>query len=196
LTLNSSNINHENEVHLNLLNATVEGDEEAINRLYSQFNRKIYAFALRRLSAPHLAEEVVVETMFEVWKNAKKFAGHSKVSTWLLGIARYKVLDKMRQRGIQQTREVDAEDLELEDEQPSAFEEIAKKQQSQHVADCLKTLPDDQRECMHLVFYEELSLVDIAEIQQCPANTIKTRMFHARKKMKDCIEKQISWSQK
>lgn len=184
----------EDQEHTALLNAIIKGNDDAMNMLYRKFSRKIYAFAMRRLSAPDLAEEIVVETMYEVWKNAKKFAGRSKVSTWVLGIARYKVLDKMRKRGIQQMREVDDEVAEMEDENPSAFAQIAEKQQSQHVADCLDTLPDDQRECMHYVFYEELSLVDIAEIQQCPANTIKTRMFHARKKMKDCIEKQISWS--
>ncbi len=189
-----SDLNSNTDEYADLLNAVINGDESAMNTLYQQLSRRIYAFALRRLSTPDAAEEVVVETMYEVWRSAKNFAGQSKVNTWVLGIARYKVLDKMRKRGIQQTREIDDEELEIQDESPGAFEKIAQAQQAQHVKDCLETLPDDQRECMHLVFFEEMSLVDIAEVQACPANTIKTRMFHARKKMKDCIEKQIRWS--
>lgn len=184
----------ETDEHALLLDAVKHGDEAAMHTLYQALSKRVYAFALKRLSAPDIAEEVVVETMYEVWRSAKNFAGQSKVSTWVLGIARYKVLDKMRKRGIQQTREVDDEDVDIRDESPGAFEKIAQAQQAQQVKDCLETLPDDQRECMHLVFFEEMSLVDIAEVQQSPANTIKTRMFHARKKMKDCIEKQISWS--
>ena len=184
----------ENKEHLALLNAIIKGDEKAMNVLYRKLSRRIYAFALRRLSTPQVAEEVVVETMFEVWKNADRFAGQSKVSTWILGIARYKILDKMRQKGLKGMQEIDEETNAIKDPSPSAFEQIAEKQEAKHVSQCLETLPDDQRECMHLVFFEELGLADIAEIQQCPENTIKTRMFHARRKMRECIEKQLSWS--
>lgn len=189
-----SELHTDSDELIHLLDAIKNGEESAMNTLYQAMSRRIYAFALRRLSSSEAAEEVVVETMYEVWKSANNFLGQSKVSTWILGIARYKVLDKMRKRGIQQTREIEDEGIEIQDESPSAYEKIAQEQQSQHVQDCLETLPDDQRECMHLVFFEEMSLVDIAVVQQCPANTIKTRMFHARKKMKDCIEKQIRWS--
>lgn len=186
----------EDKEHLALLNTIIKGDEKAMNALYRKLSRRIYAFALRRLSTPQVAEEVVVETMFEVWKHAERFAGQSKVSTWVLGIAKYKVLDKMRQKGTRVMQEIDEETNVIEDASPSAFEQIAEKQEAKHVSQCLETLPDEQRECMHLVFFEELGFADIAQIQQCPENTIKTRMFHARRKMRECIEKQISWSMK
>jgi len=176
-----------------LLAAVASGSEEALNALYRKLSRKIYAFSLRRLSAQDAAEEVVVETMYEVWRHADRFAGQSKVSTWVLGIARHKLLDKLRQRGAQCTVEIDDEAIAVADPSPGVFEQLAEKQRAEHVAQCLETLPDEQRECMHLVFYEELGLAEIAEIQQCPENTIKTRLFHARRKMRECIEKQIRW---
>lgn len=176
-----------------LLAAVASGSEDALNTLYRKLSRKIYAFSLRRLSAPDAAEEVVVETMYEVWRHASRYAGQSRVTTWVLGIARHKLLDKLRQRGTQCTVEIDDEAIAVADSAPGAYEQLAEKQRAEHVAQCLETLPDEQRECMHLVFYEELGLAEIADIQQCPENTIKTRLFHARRKMRECIEKQIRW---
>ena len=183
----------ENAEQLALLAAVAKGDEEALNALYRKLSRKIYAFAMRRLSTPEAAEEAVVETMYEVWRHASRFAGQSQVSTWVLGIARHKLLDKLRQRGMHITQELNEEATSVADSAPSVYEQLAEKQRAEQVSQCLEALPDDQRECMHLVFYEELGLAEIAEIQQCPENTIKTRLFHARRKMRECIEKQVRW---
>ena len=48
-------------------------------------------------------------------------------------------------------------------------------------------LSNEHRECMHLAFYESLSLSEIASVQACPENTVKTRLFHARQKIKTCL---------
>jgi len=57
----------------------------------------------------------------------------------------------------------------------------------------METLPDEQREALHLVFYEDMSLGEIAQLQDCPENTVKTRLFHARRKMRECLERQTRW---
>ena len=166
-------------------------DEAALSTLYKRLNRTIYAFSLRRLSQPEAAEEVVVETMYEVWKNASRFAGRSMVTTWVLGIARHKTLDKLRMRGKNMAEPMGDEVDAVADSTPSVYEMIADKQRDGQVALCLEALPDAQRECMYLVFYEDAPLAEIAVLQACPENTVKTRLFHARRKMKECLEKQI-----
>lgn len=173
-----------------LLAACARGDEQALAQLYQALSRTIYAFALKRLSHPEQAEEIVVETMYEVWRNAGRFAGQSRVSTWVLGIARHKLLDRLRQRAAVVIEELGDEAAAVADETPDAYLRLAQRQEARQIRDCLETLPDVQRESLHLVFYEDLSLAEIAEIQACPENTVKTRLFHARRKMRDCLEKQ------
>ena len=166
-------------------------DEAALSTLYMRLSRTIYAFSLRRLCEPEAAEEVVVETMYEVWKNASRFAGRSRVTTWVLGIARHKSLDKLRMRGNDMAEPMGDEADGVADSSPSVYEMIAEKQRDDQVALCLEALPDAQRECMYLVFYEDAPLAEIAQLQACPENTVKTRLFHARRKMKECLEKQV-----
>ena len=166
-------------------------DEAALSALYKRLSRTIYAFSLRRLSEPEAAEEIVVETMYEVWKNASRFAGRSMVTTWVLGIARHKTLDRLRIRGKDIAEPMGAEADMVVDSTSSVYEMIAEKQRDGQVALCLEMLPDAQRECMYLVFYEDAPLAEIAELQACPENTVKTRLFHARRKMKECLEKQV-----
>ncbi len=174
-----------------LMEQVAARDEAALATLYKRMSRMIYAFSLRRLHAPEAAEEVVVETMYEVWKGAVRFGGRSMVSTWILGIARHKAIDKLRSRGMEHFEPLGDEADAVADSSPSVFDEIASRQRAAQVALCMESLPDEQRECLHMVFYEDAKLADIAAVQDCPENTVKTRLFHARRKMKECLERQI-----
>lgn len=173
-----------------LMQQVAARDEAALATLYKRMSRMIYAFSLRRLNAPDAAEEVVVETMYEVWKGAPRFGGRSMVTTWILGIARHKAIDKLRSRGITHYDPLGDEAEAVADDSASVFDTIASKQQAGQIALCMEALPDEQRECLHLVFFEDARLADIATIQDCPENTVKTRLFHARRKMRDCMERQ------
>lgn len=180
------------ELHA-ILMQVANGNEQALAALYKKLSRRIYAFSLRRVSDPNLAEEVVVETMYEVWRSAQTFNERSQVTTWILGIARYKTLDKLRQRGQRETISDESVLNAIVDESATAYDILTQQQQTAQVARCIETLPSDQRECLHLTFYEDMSIHEIAEIQAIPGNTVKTRLFHARRKMKECLERQIRW---
>ena len=71
---------------------------------------------------------------------------------------------------------------------PDAFAELAGKQRREGVQHCMGKLSDEHRECLHLVFYEGMGLAEVAEVQNCPEGTVKTRLFHARQKIKKCLE--------
>lgn len=175
-----------------LMQQVAQRDEAALATLYKRMSRMIYAFSLRRLNASDAAEEVVVETMYEVWRSAPRFGGRSLVTTWILGIARHKAIDKLRSRGGEHCDPLGDEAEAVADDSPSVFELIASRQRAGQVALCMEALPDEQRECLHLVFYEDAPLAEIATLQDCPENTVKTRLFHARRKMKDCLQRQTS----
>ena len=164
-------------------------DEQALAKLHSLMHRRITAFALQRLGNSQLAEEVMLETLFEVWNHAPKFAGGSQASTWILGIARHKALDKLRklQQGKPWLEEWTDEHLEIDSGEVESIERITNAELTTALHNCMKALPTLQRECLHLVFYQEFTLEDIARLQDCPPNTVKTRLFHARRKLRDCL---------
>jgi RNA polymerase sigma-70 factor (ECF subfamily) len=183
----------ENELAQATLARIATGDAKAMEDFYRTFSRIVYAFVMRRLENPVTSEEVVVETMYEVWRSAGAFAGRSAPRSWLLGIARHKLIDKQRAWDSNPVEELDEEAENVASNDPSAFDHLSQQQTREQIQNCLGTLPDEQSECMHLMFYEDMSINEIAGIQNCPENTIKTRLFHARKKLKLCLERQTRW---
>lgn len=171
-----------------LLDRIARSDEAAFRTLYTAFSRKLYAYSLRQLGDPTQAEEVVSDTLFEIWKNPTAFRGDAQFSTWLIGIARNKCLMAYRSR----RRDSDHEDIDemadqIPDESGCAFDVLAQKQRHEGVQHCMSKLSDEHRECIHLVFYEGMSVSEVADVQQSPEGTIKTRLFHARKKLTNCL---------
>ena len=179
----------DNDEVLRLLALIGQADEAAFRELYRAFSRRLYAYVLRQLGVPAQAEEIVADTLYEVWRQPAKFRGDSQFSTWLIGIARNKVLMAFRSRKPDQHHDdIDdvAETIAAED--PSAFDLLAQQQRHEGVRHCMGKLSDEHRECVHLVFYEGLSLAEVAGVQGCPEGTVKTRLFHARAKLKNCLK--------
>src|SRR5215207_8180618 len=84
------------QLALDLLRRVAQRDEAAFDQLYRTLSRRVYAFAFHALRDAPSAAEVVTETLYEVWKAPGEFRGEGKLSTWVLGIARYKILDRLR----------------------------------------------------------------------------------------------------
>ena len=183
----------DNSQVLRLLGRIEQADEGAFRELYCAFSRKLYAYVLRQLSDPAQAEEIVADTLYEVWKAPAKFRGESQFSTWLIGIARNKVLMHWRSRKPDADHD-DVADLaeQLPSDAPGAFDIMADQQRSEGVRTCVDKLGTDHRECVHLVFYQGMALADVARIQQIPEGTVKTRLFHARQKLKQCLQRMLA----
>jgi RNA polymerase sigma-70 factor (ECF subfamily) len=183
----------DNDEVLRLLALIAQGDESAFKALYRAFSRRLYAYVLKQLGDPAQAEEIVADTLYEVWRAPTRFRGDAQFSTWLIGIARNKVLMAWR------ARKPDAKHEDIDDfaeliagDDHSGFDSLADRQRREGVAHCVKRLSDEHRECIHLVFYEGMALADVAQVQACPENTVKTRLFHARKKLEHCLRAMLS----
>jgi RNA polymerase sigma-70 factor (ECF subfamily) len=155
-----------------LLRAVGRGDRAAFRELYERHAERVFRFALSLVRAPHLAEEVLQETMVAVWKNADKFRGASKATTWILGITKNQGYGLLRR---EKRGERTPEDPVAEPD-PAATAELCVR-----VEDAVATLPPHLREVLHLVFYEEMTLGEAAAVLGIPEGTVKSRMFHARK---------------
>jgi RNA polymerase sigma-70 factor, ECF subfamily len=173
---------------LELLVRVSNKDQAAFEMLYRSVSRRVYAFALNHLRDEARAEDAVIEAMYEVWNHPERFDGSSRFSTWVLGIARYKILNVFRQDRHKYDELTEEMGESIANDDIPALEVIAAREREAGVRNCMDKLNDQQRECMHLVFFESMSLNEVAVLQQCPENTVKTRLFHARQKIKSCLQ--------
>jgi len=155
--------------------------KHALQLLYSRHHVRIFRFALRFLNDEAAAEDTVSEVFIDVWRQAERFEGRSQVTTWLLAIARNKALSLLRRRSSEELDDEVAEFIEDPSDNPEAA--MLKSQRASVLQDCLTQLSPAHREIVDLVYYHEKSVEEVAEIISVPANTVKTRMFYARKRI-------------
>ena len=151
--------------------------------LYARHNVRVYRYLLRLSNNAALAEDLVSETFLEVLRQAGRFKAKSHVSTWLLAIARYKGLSALKRRCDEHLDDHTA----IEDPADDAETVVHNKERSAIVGTCLSELSAVHREVVDLVYYHEKSVDEVARIVGVPANTVKTRMFYARKRMEKLL---------
>jgi len=159
----------DNDEVLRLLVRIGQADESAFRELYRAFSRKLYAYVLRQLGDTAQAEEIVSDTLYEVWKAPARFRGDSQFSTWLIGIARNKVLMAFRSRKPDaQARRPGCGGRDLRLRRPERVRHPGPAAAREGVRHCMDKLSNEHRECVHLVFYEGLALAEVASLQACP----------------------------
>ena len=164
-----------------LVEAIARRDKNALQALYRRHNVKVFRFVLRFIRDDAAAEDVVSEVFIDVWRQAERFERRSQVSTWLLAIARNKALSSLRRRAVTALDEEVAEFIEDPADDPE--ETMQKQERSAILRSCLEQLSPAHREIIDLVYYHEKSIDEVAEVIGVPANTVKTRMFYARKRI-------------
>ncbi|MGH6947296.1 MAG: sigma-70 family RNA polymerase sigma factor [Kiloniellales bacterium] len=168
-----------------LLRRIAQGDQSALAEFYRAFEGQVYRFVLSRLNDPFEASDIVNGVMMEVWRGAARFQGRSKVSTWLLGIARHKIIDRQRKRHGKDMEELD--ETLVDESATDPAQALAAVEEAEILRRCLEELSEAQREVVHLAFFEDLSYSEIAQIVERPEGTIKTRVFHAKRVLQDCV---------
>lgn len=165
-----------NARELELLRQVAAGDRTAFKELYLIYHRRLARFLMRMTSRHDLIEEVINDTLWTVWLKAGAFRGDSLVSTWIVGITYRRALKALRRHGTARVmvgeENAVAPDAQLEDEN------------RQWLGQALAELPLEQRMVMEFSYLMGHSCEEIAQIMQCPVNTVKTRMFHAREKLR------------
>jgi RNA polymerase sigma-70 factor (ECF subfamily) len=163
-----------------------EGDRDAFEKLHAAYHARLFRYLLRMIGDAGTAEELTNDTMVSAWKSAGTFKGHSKASTWLFGIARNKALNALRGK---HPLMVDIEAAVAVAASPDTPDRALSRDNLQTaMKQALNELSAEHREVMELTFYQELSYQEIAEIMQCPVNTVKTRMFYAKKRLQEILE--------
>ena len=169
-----------------LIGRIAGGDRLAMQVLFARHHVRVFRFVFRLVREESTAEDLISDVFLDVWRQADRFEGRSAVSTWLLAIARFKALSAMRRRP---DEELDAETAEaIEDESDDPGIALEKKDKSALIRKCLTGLSAEHREVVDLVYYHEKSVGEVAEIVGIPENTVKTRMFYARKRLAELLK--------
>lgn len=182
-TLGTAHVNdaaHDTE----LLRRIGSGDRAAMQAFYVAYQRNVTAFARSKGMDAAAAADVVQDTMLDVWRTADRFRGDASPKSWLLSIARNKIVDRIRKSG--RVHYID-EVPEAIDEAPNPEAVTISTSEAGRVRACLEGLKDGHRTVMRLAFYEDLTYDEIAEIEGVPSGTIKTRVFHAKKLLLRCL---------
>ncbi len=149
-------------------------DKEAFAELFEYFAPRIKSFLMKGGAAPDQADELAQETMISVWQKAESFdPAKASASTWIFTIARNKRIDAIRKTP---RPEVDADDLELADESPSASDDIAQAEETDIMARAIQNLPQEQADLLYKSFFEDKTHADIAKETNLPLGTVKSRI--------------------
>jgi RNA polymerase sigma factor (sigma-70 family) len=172
-----------------LIAQVVAKELRAFEQLYRIYHPRLTRFLVNILHRPHLAEEALNDTMLVVWKRPDSYNGSCKVSTWIFAIAYRTALKAMSRR-----------DEPLEDKyaesRPSLEagpEQALDQRQTQEILlEAMGQLSADHRAVLDLTYFHDADYREIAEIMDCPVGTVKTRMFHARRHLKDVLAGRLS----
>jgi len=167
-----------------LLARVASGNLQAFERLYRVYQPRLTRFLTTLLKRPQLIEEVLDDTMMVVWQTAGSFRGSSKPSTWIFAIA-YRKAHKAKARWPDPLEDPEF-DTRVSDE-PGPDEELHHQRLRSALMKAMDQLSPDHRAVVDLTYFHGMGYREIAEIVDCPVDTVKTRMFHARRRLKQAM---------
>jgi len=163
-----------------LLERVAAKDRGAFQELYQRYYQRLFGFIFKVTRRPEVVEEALNDTLLAVWKGAGSFAGRSRPSTWILGIAHRQAL-----KSLSRVRRAERDPETMPEDGPEGPESLAARRElASTLGRALAQLPPEQRAVVELTYYEGCSYSEISAIVGCPVNTVKTRMFHARRKLR------------
>jgi len=175
-----------------LLARVADGDSRALDMLYDRYSRVVYGVALRILGEAELAEDVVQETFWRVWRRSRTFqSGRGQVASWIFGIAHNLSVDELRRQRSRPRSVYDTEETPvLRDREDSGMDvaaEAIENERGRLIGTALQQITAEQREAIELAYFGGLSQSEIAERLQSPIGTIKTRIRLGLRKLRDVL---------
>lgn len=167
-----------------LIRRVASGERGAFEELYRSYHPRLTRFLSNMLRKPELVEEVLNDTLLAVWRRPDSYSGASKLSTWIFAIAYRKAL-RARSRFDEPVEDKEMDARASEEAGPE--QHLGHKQIQEVLMGAMEGLSADHRAVVDLTYFHEIGYKDIAEIMDCPVDTVKTRMFHARRNLRGAL---------
>ncbi len=165
-----------NAAEVLLLRGVADSDRGAFEKLFENYHARLFSFLFRMTRSHGAADELANDVLLTVWKDAGRFRGESRVSTWIFGIAYRQALTHLRKRNLKL--------VSIKDDDAAVGESDIQFEREDWVRQGIDALPPKQKLTVMLVYFLGLSCEETASAIGVPVGTVKTRMFHARRKMK------------
>ena len=159
-------------------------DVRAFEALYRAYHPRLRRFLRGMLRQSTMVDEVLDDTMLVAWRKAHTFDATSRVSTWLFAIAYRQALKALRRLDWSLPDPID-EPAAPREEEPDR--ELAHVQLRERLDAVLAQLSPEHRAVIEMTYFHGYSCKEIAEVVGCPVATVKTRMFYARRHMKNLL---------
>ena len=156
-----------------------QGDDQALATLFIRHRQALLDYLFRLIGDFGAAEDLVQDVFLIVWRDARRFRGHSKVRTWLFGIAHNLGLMHLRRKRPELLEDVEIEKLISDEPDPADLAELVIDAERLTVA--LASLTASQRAVIELTLYHGLTQAEVAEVLECPIGTVKSRLHYALK---------------
>jgi len=164
-------------------------DMRAFESLYRKYHARLTRFLTNLIRRPQMVEEVLNDTLMVVWNKPESYNGQSRLSTWIFAIGYRKALKALRRH------QDPIEDLHAEARQsgePGPEQSLGQRQAQAALLAAMRDLSPDHRTVVDLTYFHEMGYREIAEIMECPVDTVKTRMFYARRHLKQVLAGALS----
>ena len=175
-----------------LIEAIQNGDTKAYTQLVNRYKDLVYTLAIRMLKHREEAEEVAQDTFIKVFKSLQKFKGDSKFSTWIYKVTYNTCLDRIK-KNKKHYNDVAIDEFTFNklDSIDNALDNMINEEKSVLIKKCINKLPEASSALLTLFYFEELSLEEISKIINIEANTVKVKLFRARKKLAVILEQYL-----
>jgi RNA polymerase sigma-70 factor, ECF subfamily len=194
------------EADADLMRAVARKDRRAFEALYYTYSPRLGRYLLRLLKRHDLVDEVINDVMLVAWESAARYdASLARLSTWLFGIAHNKALKALagasrHKAEVAFESDFAGEGIESDDSDDAATradphnpeQTLMGRQLGRALQQAVESLSPEHRAVVELAFAEDCSYQEIAQVLECPVNTVKTRMFYARKHLAELLAKHRS----
>jgi len=168
-------------LELALLEGVKRGKRADFDALYRIYHPRLWRFLSHLMRQTDAIEEALNDTMMVVWQRAEGFDGRSKLSTWIFGIAYRKALKALSRQDLP----VDGDEVEeASDPGPGPEQQLGLTQLRGRLRQAMAELSPEHRAVVELCYFHDMAYAEIAEVVGCPAETVKTRMFYARRRLR------------
>ena len=172
-----------------LIERIATGELHAFEEIYRIYRPRLMRFLMNVGRRPLLVDEVIDDTMLVVWNTSRNYKGQSQVSTWIFAIAYRKALKALRRHD--EPIEDKHRDFRVSAE-AGPEQKLEQRQMQKVLLDAMDALSADHRAVVDLTYFHDFGYREIAEIMGCPVDTVKTRMYHARRYLKKVLAGQLS----
>jgi len=175
-----------------IINAIKNGNTQAFSILVDRYKDLVYTLAIRMIKNREEAEEVAQDTFIKVFKSLDKFKGDSKFSTWIYRVTYNTCLDN-KKKNEKHLNDIAIDEFTFNklDTIDNALDHLMKQERRELIKQCVKKLPEDSSALITLFYFEEMSLEEISKIINVETNTVKVKLYRARKKLAVILEQYL-----